>query len=155
MKLFFGGKLDSPKLRNQKKFVLMSEPALKCENNAIFKQIHTLKLLIAFKMAYSGCFSLGGNLDIAILARYSPASIDVRRLLRKVFATNEISILQPCNNIVKFCSVLRNGERNYFESRRRLRRLYLGLYFSRSSGGSSRNTSAFSRGPRYHCFSTT
>ena len=38
MKLFFGGKLDSPKLRNQKKFVLMSEPALKCENNAIFKQ---------------------------------------------------------------------------------------------------------------------
>ena len=41
----------------------MSEPALKCENNASFKQIYTLKLFIAFKMAYSGCFSLGGNLD--------------------------------------------------------------------------------------------
>ena len=41
----------------------MSEPALKCENNAIFKQIYTLKLFIAFKMAYSCCFSLGGNLD--------------------------------------------------------------------------------------------
>ena len=41
----------------------MSEPALKCENNAIFKQIYPLKLFIAFKMAYSGCFSLGGNLD--------------------------------------------------------------------------------------------
>ena len=41
----------------------MSEPALKCENNASFKQIYTLKLFIAFKMAYSCCFSLGGNLD--------------------------------------------------------------------------------------------
>ena len=33
----------------------MSLLALKCENNAIFKQIYTRKLLIAFKMAYS-CF---------------------------------------------------------------------------------------------------
>ena len=41
----------------------MSEPALKCENNASFKQIYTLKLFIAFKMAYSCCFSLGGNID--------------------------------------------------------------------------------------------
>ena len=41
----------------------MSEPALKCENNAIIKQIYILKLFIAFKMAYSCCFSLGGNLD--------------------------------------------------------------------------------------------
>ena len=41
----------------------MSEPALKCENNASFKQINTLKLLIAFKMAYYCCFSFGGNLD--------------------------------------------------------------------------------------------
>ena len=41
----------------------MSEPGLKCENNASCKQIYTLKLFIAFKMAYSRCFSLGGNLD--------------------------------------------------------------------------------------------
>ena len=41
----------------------MSEPALKCENNASFKQFDTLKLFIAFKMAYSCCFSYGGNLD--------------------------------------------------------------------------------------------
>ena len=34
----------------------MSEPALKCENNASFKQINTLKLLIAIKMAYYCCF---------------------------------------------------------------------------------------------------
>ena len=39
----------------------MSEPALKCENNAGFKQINTLKLFIAFKMTYSCCFSFGGN----------------------------------------------------------------------------------------------
>ena len=32
-------------------------------NEAGFKQIYTLKLFIAFKMAYSDCFSLGGNLD--------------------------------------------------------------------------------------------
>ena len=53
----------SPKLRNGKKFVLMSKLAHKCVNNAILKQIYTLKLLIAFKMAHSCCFSLGGNLD--------------------------------------------------------------------------------------------
>ena len=41
----------------------MTEPALKCENNAMFKQIYTIILFIAFKMAYSCCFSLGGNLD--------------------------------------------------------------------------------------------
>ena len=47
----------------EKKFVLMSEPALKCENNASFKQCNTIKLFIAFKIAYSCCFSLEGNLD--------------------------------------------------------------------------------------------
>ena len=41
----------------------MSEPALKCESNDSFEQINTLKLFIAFKMAYSCCFSFGGNLD--------------------------------------------------------------------------------------------
>ena len=41
----------------------MFEPELKCDNNAIFKQIFTLELLIAFKTACSCCFILGGNLD--------------------------------------------------------------------------------------------
>ena len=41
----------------------MSEPEQKCENNAVFKQNYTAKLSITFKMAYSCCFSLGGNLD--------------------------------------------------------------------------------------------
>ena len=45
------------------KFDLMSEPALKCENNTIFKQNYILKLFIAHKMSYSCCFSWGGNLD--------------------------------------------------------------------------------------------
>ena len=31
----------------------MSEPALKCENNAIFTQNYTLKLLITFKIVLS------------------------------------------------------------------------------------------------------
>ena len=41
----------------------MSEPGLKCEKHASFKQIYNLKLFIAFKMAYSCSFSLEGNLD--------------------------------------------------------------------------------------------
>ena len=41
----------------------MSEPALKCENNAIFMQNYVQKLFIAFKMVYSFCFGLRGNLD--------------------------------------------------------------------------------------------
>ena len=41
----------------------MSEPTLKFENNASFKQIYTLKLFFAFKVAYSCCSSLGGNID--------------------------------------------------------------------------------------------
>ena len=41
----------------------MSEPAQKCENNAIFKQNYTLELLIALKMVYSCFFGLRGNLD--------------------------------------------------------------------------------------------
>ena len=58
-KTFFGGNLDFTKFKKWKKFLLMSEPALKCENNAVFNQIYTLKLFIAFKMAYSCCFRLG------------------------------------------------------------------------------------------------
>ena len=41
----------------------MFEPALKCLDNAIFKQNYSLKLFITFKMAYSCGFSSGGNLD--------------------------------------------------------------------------------------------
>ena len=39
--------------------------------NASFKDIFTLKLFIAFKMAYSCCFSLGGNLDFPDLLQKS------------------------------------------------------------------------------------
>ena len=41
----------------------MPEPALRCLNNAIFKQNYNLELLIALKMAYSCCLGLRGNLD--------------------------------------------------------------------------------------------
>ena len=41
----------------------MFEPALNCENNAIFKQNFTFELFIAFKITYYCCFSSGGNLD--------------------------------------------------------------------------------------------
>ena len=41
----------------------MSEPALKCENNAIFKQNYTQKLFISVKIFYTCCFGLRGNLE--------------------------------------------------------------------------------------------
>ena len=41
----------------------MLEPALKYKHVAIFMQNYTPKLFIKFKMAYSCCFSLEGNLD--------------------------------------------------------------------------------------------
>ena len=41
----------------------MTEPALKCENNAILNQNYVQNLFIALKMAQSFCFSLRGNLD--------------------------------------------------------------------------------------------
>ena len=41
----------------------MSEPAQNCENWAIFTQNYTQELYFAFKMAYSCCCCLGGNLD--------------------------------------------------------------------------------------------
>ena len=44
-------------------FVLVSGPAQKGETIAIFKPNYTLKLFVTFKMAYSCCFSSGGNLD--------------------------------------------------------------------------------------------
>ena len=41
----------------------MSEPALKCKSNAIFKQNKTQKLFISFQISYSCCFSFRGNLE--------------------------------------------------------------------------------------------
>ena len=49
----------------------MSEPALKYENNGNFKQNYTLKLFIAFKMTYSCCYGLRGNLDFLQKKFYS------------------------------------------------------------------------------------
>ena len=41
----------------------MSEPALKCEKYAIFKQNYTQELFISFKISYSRCFGFRGNLE--------------------------------------------------------------------------------------------
>ena len=38
-------------------------PGQKCENHPIFKQNYTLELFVAFKMAYTCCSDLRGNLD--------------------------------------------------------------------------------------------
>ena len=56
----------------------MFEPALKCENNAIFNQSYSLKLFIIFKMAYSCSFSLRGNLDFTDFVQKKFYNIDFR-----------------------------------------------------------------------------
>ena len=60
----------------------MSKPALKCDNNASFKKIFFQKLLIAFKMAYSCYFSLGGNLDFQEFPPKKFYNINYRRRRR-------------------------------------------------------------------------
>ena len=48
--------------------------------NASFKEIFTLKLFIAFKMAYSCCFSLGGNLDFPEFLCFLTSSAGAKKL---------------------------------------------------------------------------
>ena len=62
----------------------MSEPALKCENNAIFKQNYSLKLFIAFKMDYSFCFGLRGNLGFPDFLQKKFYNINFCRVILKI-----------------------------------------------------------------------
>ena len=52
IKVFLEELCISPKFRIWKKFVLMSEPALYCENNAIFKLIFILKCILLLKWPF-------------------------------------------------------------------------------------------------------
>ena len=47
----------------------MHEPALKCENNAIFKAKLYSKTIYSFKTVHSICFGLGGNLEFLDLLK--------------------------------------------------------------------------------------
>ena len=67
IKLFLEEIEISQKLRNWKKFCLMSETAQKCENNAILKQNFTLKLFFASKLL----IQLRGNLDFLLKKFYN------------------------------------------------------------------------------------
>ena len=60
----------------------MSEPALKCENSAIFKPNYAQKQFIAFKMAYSFYFGLRGNLDFQDFLQKKFYNINYRHLPR-------------------------------------------------------------------------
>ena len=60
----------------------MSQPALKCENNAILgKSTGTLTLFIAFKMAHSLLFQLRGNLYFLDFLQKSVEIIHIFRVL--------------------------------------------------------------------------
>ena len=59
----------------------MSEPAQKCENNAIFKQNYTLELIIYLKMTISCCFGLRGNLNFPDFLQIKFHSINYRPML--------------------------------------------------------------------------
>ena len=111
----FGGNLDFPKIKKLKKIVLMFEPALKCQDNAIFKQNYSLNFFITFKMAYSCCFSLVGNLDFSWFPPKKFHNIDyssnlnksclkvgVRRLKAKVSLKSSVCLLNKENNFEIF-----------------------------------------------------
>ena len=61
----------------------MSESALKCENNAIFKQNYAQKLFISFKISYSCCFGLSGNLEFPDFLQKKFYNIDNRKVERR------------------------------------------------------------------------
>ena len=71
----------------------MSEPGLKCENNASFKLIYTLKLFIAFEMAYSCCFRFRGK---SRFSRIPPKKFyDINYWTVVVAQFSERSLLKP------------------------------------------------------------
>ena len=59
----------------------MTEPALKCKNNAIFKQNYTLELFIALKVAYCFCLGLRGYLDFPDFLQNKFYNINSRKTL--------------------------------------------------------------------------
>ena len=79
-------------MKKWKKVFLVSEPTLKCENNASFKQINTLKLFIAFKMAYYCCFSFGGNIDFPEFLQKKFYNINYRS---RIVSPSEAAIMLP------------------------------------------------------------
>ena len=56
----FGGTLDFPKIKKLKKVCSDVLAGTKMWKNDIFKQNYTLKLFIAYKMAYSCILAEGG-----------------------------------------------------------------------------------------------
>ena len=83
----------------------MSEPALKCENNFSFKQIYTLKLFIAFKMAYYCCFSLGGNPDFPEFLKKSFITSTTGLLLLHVVAV-VVMLVSGVLDLIRSSSIL-------------------------------------------------
>ena len=67
----------------------MSEPAQKCENYAIFRQNYTLELFVAFKMAYSCCFSLWGNLDF-LQKKFYNINCRTQKIVQAVNVTKDL-----------------------------------------------------------------
>ena len=76
----------------------MCEPAQKCENNAIFKQNSTLKLLIVFKMAYSWCFGLSVHLEFPNFLQKKFYKINYRSL--------NLLLVSVCDQLYNFCRKL-------------------------------------------------
>ena len=94
----------------------MSEPALKCENNACFKQIYPLKLFIAFKVVYSCCFRSGRNPDF-------------REFHQKSLITSTTVERARCEIILDqlFCFCLRTKTEQIYELLELLKFLFLPL----------------------------
>ena len=87
----------------------MSEPALKCENYAIFKQNYTQKLFISFKISYYCCFGLRGNLEFPDFLQKKFYNINYWTVAQADFCISEYFYF--CKNAVSHCiSVVDYGE---------------------------------------------
>ena len=88
----------------------MSEPALKCEKYAIFKQNYTQELFISFKISYSRCFGFRGNLEFPDFLKKKFYNIDYWcpefRNFKPVFSSLYIIIsVLPGYNIYSMCHI--------------------------------------------------
>ena len=63
LKNFFGGNLDFPKIKKLKNICFDVRTCTKMWKQCYFNQNYAQKLFIAFKMAYSCCCGLRGNLN--------------------------------------------------------------------------------------------
>ena len=101
-KTFFGGNLDFPKIKKLNKVGSDDWTYTKMLKQCYLKLNYIKTLLICSKMAYSCCFSLGGNLDFIDFLQKKFYNINYRELFR--WRSWEKRLAQLSNNFELICN---------------------------------------------------